>query len=122
MLKHFVQFAFPGIFDTEYVNEKIAERDPELVTIPRGAFGYRFFDQEKTVIDGELLLGKPKNYSSFTYFGKVYTLEEVKEKYPEYTSLIRNMEDKGSNRVVCTIRGNWQILEKADIVIESSPY
>lgn len=118
MLKHFVEFSYPGIFFSEYSHEEIAERKPELVTVPKEAFAYRFFDQVQTVVDGEPLTGERKNYSRYTYFGKVYTLEEVKKEFPEYTTLISNMECNGWNRVVRTRKGNWQPLEEGDTVIE----
>ena len=118
MLKHFVEFSYPGIFFSEYSHEEIAERKPELVTVPEGAFAYRFYDQEHTVVDGKLQTGKCKNYSGFTYFGKAYTLEKVKQQFPQHTILIRNMEGNGWDRVVQTRRGNWQPLEEGDTVIE----
>ncbi len=119
MLKHFVEFSYPGIFVSEYSHEEIAERKPELVNVPEDAFAYRFYDQVQTIVDGELLTGERKNYSGITYFGKVYTLEEVKAQFPEYTTLISNMKCNGWNRVVRTRKGNWQPFEDGDTVIEA---
>ena len=118
MLKHFVEFSFPGVFLSEYSHEEIAERKPELVTVPEGAFAYRFYDQEQMMVGDELLTGKCKNYSGYTYFGKAYTLEEVKRDFPQHTTLIANMECNGWNTVVKTRRGNWQPLNEGDTVIE----
>lgn len=117
MLKHYVEFSFPGAFFSEYSVKEVAERNPELITVPEGAFAYRFFDRIETVVDGETLTGERKNFSPFTYFGTAYTLEEVKAQFPEYTILISNMECNGWNRVVKTLRGNWQPLGEGDTVI-----
>ena len=117
MLKHYVRFSFPGILLNEYKTEEVAERNPELITVPEGAFAYCFFDRTEEVVDGETLIGEEKNFFFFFYFGKEYTLEEVKAQFPEYTTLISNMEYNGWNRVVRTRRGNWQHLEEKDKVI-----
>lgn len=119
MLKHFVEFLYPGLWDQcEYSHEEIAERKPELVTVPNEAFAYRFYDQVQAVVDGELLKGERKNYSGYTYFGKVYTLEEVKKEFPNLTNLISDMEGYGWFRVVRSRRGDWRPLAKGDTVIE----
>lgn len=118
MLKHYVQFSYPGAFFSEHSTEEIAERNAELVKVPEGAFAYQFYDREEVEVDGETLRGECKNYSGFTYFGKAYTLEEVKSEFPQYTTLISNMECNGWNKVVRTRRGNWQPIEEGDIVIE----
>lgn len=118
MLKHYVEFSYPGAFFSEHSIKEIAERKPELVNAPEDAFAYRFYDREEVEVDGELLCGERKNFSAFTYFGKVYSLEEVKAEFPQYTTLINNMECNGWNKVVRTRRGNWQPLGEGDIVIE----
>lgn len=118
MLKHFVEFSFPGTLFNNHSHAEIAERDPALVTVPEGAFAYRFYDQEHMMVDNELLTGECKNYSGYTYLGKAYTLEEVKRDFPQHTTLIQNMECNGWNNVVKTRRGNWQPLNEGDTVIE----
>ena len=64
MLKHYVEFSYPGAFFSEYSSEEIAERKAELVKVPEGAFAYRFYDREEGEVDGETLCGERKNYSS----------------------------------------------------------
>lgn len=117
MLIHYVEFSFAGAIFCECSVEKIAERKAELVKLPEGAFRYQFFDREEIEVDGEKIFGKRKNESAFTYFGKKYTLEEVKKMFPQEELLIRQMERKGWNQVVQTCIGNWKPLEKGDIVI-----
>ena len=118
MLKHFVEFWYLGSLFSEHFDSEIGERIPELVTVPDKAYAYRFYDQEQEVVDGKLIIGENKNYSGFTYFGKIYTLEEVKEQFPEYGILIGNMERNNWTRVVHTCSNTWNPLEEADTVIE----
>lgn len=63
MLKHYVEFYFPGLFFSNSVVREITARD-ESIELPAGSFGYALFDREEAEINGELLLGAPKNYSS----------------------------------------------------------
>ena len=104
MLKHFVEFSYPGIIFSDYSHEEIAERKPELVTVPKEAFAYRFFDQVQTVVEGELLTGERKNYSRYTYFGKVYTLEEVKKEYGIVSkNNLTELQEKSYDAVVLAV-------------------
>lgn len=117
MLKHYVEFLFPGFFLNEHEVKEVAERNPELIVVPEEAFAYRFFDQEETIGDGEKLVEERKNVSPLTYFGKVYTLEEVKAQFWKYDPLIFNMECHGYNKVVKTRCDTWHPLAEGDIVI-----
>lgn len=120
MLKHFVEFVYPaGIFFLYYERHtggEVTERKHELVTVPERALGYCFYDQEQIVTDdGELLIGKRKNYSGFTYFGQAHTLEEFKQRFPETFFHIRNDNWIGA---VETRGGYWLPLKDGDTVIE----
>ena len=117
MLKHYVEFCFAGTFFIERQIKEVDERNPNLITVPSDAFAYRFYDCTETVINGETLIGEKKNFSPFTYFGKLYTLNEVKSEFPENKNLISNMEYNKIDKVVRTRKGNWQFLKKGDIVI-----
>ena len=117
MLKHYVQYLFPGILFDEYIEEEIADRNAALVSVPNSAFGYRFFDKTEIVFCGEKLVGESKNFSPTTYFGTVYTLEEIKRQFPEYQTLIDNMEANDWNQVVRTRTSTWKPLKEGDVVI-----
>lgn len=118
MLKHYVEFFFPGAFYSDCNVKEVSERNPELITIPDGAFAYRFFDQtEEVTVNGESIVGERENSSPLTYLGTEYTLEEVKAQFPEYTMLISNMEINGWNRVVKTREGNWYPIQMGEKVI-----
>ena len=51
------------------------------------------------------------------YFGKVYTLKEVKKQFPKLKTLIRNIEGNNYKKVIKTRCGNWQPFERGDKVI-----
>jgi len=115
-LKHYVTFYYPGSFVNEEETKLISSRRDE-VEIPRGSFGYRFFDRTETELNGEMLKGKPKNHSGMYYLGRKMSLAEVKKELPKERILISNMEGNNYKYVVKTIRGNFQPFEKRDKVI-----
>lgn len=63
MLKHYVEFFFPGLIFSEVTTREVADRDRPPADIPHGASSYRFFDQEEVEVDGQVLKGEPRNYS-----------------------------------------------------------
>jgi len=119
MLKHYVEFLYPGILFAETECREVKSRDHRrLRKIPENCYGFRFFDRTETKVDGEKLYGDRKNYSG-TYFIDAYTysLQDIKDQFPDQKILISNMECNGYKRVVRTRRGNWQPLEKKDKII-----
>jgi hypothetical protein len=71
-LEHYVEFMFPPRHpswepsSSDY--ERITKRDPDNVTVPEGAYCFRFYDLEACKApSGEILRGEPANYSGF-YF------------------------------------------------------
>jgi len=61
MLKHYVEFFYPGSFFSESSFEEVSHRDFDQIVMPEGAFAFHFFDREEVEQDGELLTGKCKN-------------------------------------------------------------
>lgn len=120
MIRHYVEFTFPGTFFCETTVESIASRDAEIVLPPR-AFAYRLFDREEVDADGETLKGQPKNFGPRHFRGAVLTLEDVKREYPQHGILIGNMECNGYARVCrCQPHGNFVPMEPEDVVIKES--
>jgi len=117
MTKHFVKFYYPGSFFPETLVKQIKNRK-ENIEAPKGCYGYAFFDQEVTSVKGEELLGKRKNHSGMTFFGKKYSVEDLKREFPENKTLISNVENNGYEFAVKTIRGNWQPVGKKDKVVD----
>ena len=120
MLKHYVEYLYPGILVSETSIVEVAERDVKAVTIPDDCFGFRFFDRTVTVIDGEILTGDRKNVSGWYYQGEKMTLEQVKAIYgsdPKYRILIANMEGNGMGTVVKTKFGQFLRLYDNDTIL-----
>lgn len=120
MLKHFVEYLYPGIIVSETSVEEVAERDVKKVEVSDSCFGFRFFDRTVSVVDGETLTGDRKNVSGWFYQGERMTLNEVKERFGNdrnYSILISNMENNGYDAVVKTRFGQFMPLNKEDTVI-----
>ncbi len=120
MLKHYVEYLYPGIIVSETSVSEIAERDVSKVEISDHCFGFRFFDRTVTVVDGENLTGDRKNISGWYYQGEKMTIEQVKATFgsdSKYDILISNMENNGYTSVVKTKFGQFMPLNDEDKVI-----
>ena len=80
MLKHYVEFLYPGIYIASTNFTEIPERDVSKVEIPDNCFLFRFFDRIVSVIDG---IPSPdrKNISNWYYKGEEMTLEQIKARF-----------------------------------------
>ena len=119
MKVNYVEYLCVGSFFSESVIKKIDSKDINLAraSMPNGGFGFRFFEKEEQMIDGEQLTGKPKNYSKWFYIGEKLSLNDVKYKYPDKTILISNMEMNGWSHVVKTKFGQFMQMETGDVVL-----
>ena len=72
--------------------------------------GYRFFDLVEES-------GERENVSPITYFGKRYTLEEMRFLYPEQTIIMANLEKNSLVAAVKTKHNFWMPLQPRDAVI-----
>lgn len=109
MLKHYVEFLYPGLIVSESEEREVPSRDyKDLKKIPKNCFGFRFFDRVENTVDDEILYGQNKNYSKM-YYPKAnkYSLSEVKEQFPDHNILISNMKNNGWKYVVRTRHGNF---------------
>ena len=114
----YVEILYPGVMVSETEVKKVLSRDPSKVKVPNEAYGFRFYDRtEITTADGELLAGKPKNYSGAFYFGKEMTTDDVKREVPNHSILLSNMKSIGWKKVVKTRLGNFQQLTLEDTVL-----
>lgn len=116
MTKHYVEFYFPGSFVANVSQVEISDR-LQSMDIPDGCYGYRTFDLEVIESNDEVLKGSPKNFSPFTYYGKEYSLEQIKFEFPDLKILHSNIENNGYKKAVLTRRGNWAPLDPNDVVI-----
>ena len=115
--KQYVEFFYPGAFVSESEVREVPNRVAS-VDAPEECFAYKFFERQETEAeDGEVLLGKPRNYSGTHYFGKIKSLDDIKREMPNQRTLISNMERKGWDKVVQTRRGNYQPFTEQDILV-----
>lgn len=120
MLKHYVEFLYPGIlFSETSVREVKTRQYKKLKKIPKECFGFRYFDKEEIKKCGDILRSKEKNWSGLYCFGEVYTLDRVKKEYPNEKILIGNIDrNSRTGKAIKTRRGNWILFEKNDRIIE----
>jgi hypothetical protein len=113
----YIEFLYPGTFFAENSSQLVSSRTlPEV--IPGQVTGYRFFTRQEAMVDGEKLVGQPKDYSDWTYFGKEHTAEEVQALDDDRFRVLKsNVRINGWQRVVQTTYGNWYPLEEADRVV-----
>ena len=80
MLKHYVRLTFLNPVRSMVIEVK--ERDENSLDLPEGVATFRFFDRNEILAeDGELLIGKRKNFSEIKY---LVTPEIVKGAYKEH--------------------------------------
>lgn len=115
MIKTYVEFFVPGSFFSESSVKEVTDRSSPK-NIPDNVFAYRFYDIEEVVLNGEKLKSNTKNHSGMYYFGKAYTLSEIKENFPSQEILISNMKCNNWKKVVKTKMGNFQPLNENDVV------
>jgi len=113
----YIEFLYPGTFFAESSNRPVPSRAlPEA--IPGQATGYRFFTRNEVEVDGEKLVGKPKDYSGWTYFGREYSAEQVAALEGDHVRILRdNVRINGWTRMVQTTYGSWYRLEDGDRVV-----
>ena len=122
MITHFVELLFFENFLLEPIRMaySIKDRSIDNFSIPKEADGYRFFDLEIDYNSNPPKpLGKPTNMSSIVYFGKVYSLDELKKEYPHIDSHYLSLPCFGGGKTsfVKTKTGNFVPLMEDDIVI-----
>ncbi len=122
MLKHYVEFLYPGAQLIETSVREVQIRDPSTIQASKECFGYRFFDRQEITLENEkhkpeTLKGEPKNYSGIYYFGKTMTLEEIKREIPNARHLINNMERNKGNKFVKTRGGTFHPFTIDDVIL-----
>lgn len=117
MIRHYIEFLFAGIMFTDTSSQEIKSRSQE-VEIPKNCFGYRFYDIEESKGEsGRTLRSGRINVTGVYYIkGTVFTLAQIKKLMPD-SILRKNMENNGYNKVVKTISGTYQPVEKGDKIL-----
>ena len=115
MVVHYIEFVYPGSFVSTYSSKKIEDRTSK-VKLPKGSYGYRFFDREEINQNNEMLKGERKNISHWHFKGEIYDKERVQKEMPNEKILLRNMEGNNLARVLKCHQG-FITLDKDDVVI-----
>jgi len=115
MIKQYVDFLYP-VNTTSEVSEKEIESRKEIIRLPKGAYGYRFFEREETGTEDGITYGIKKNHSGVVYYGTEITLAQLKRESPGENVLIANMEKNGYKRAVKTEFGQYFPLSNSDTV------
>jgi hypothetical protein len=113
--KHYVKFFFPNVFVDDSETKQVETRETSSLKLPQFCHAFSFFDRVETSSGGEVLKGKPKNFSGMYYVdGEAWTLEQVRSKLPEERILIANMEGNKWGKVIRTRNGGFRPFEKGD--------
>ncbi len=92
-------------------------RDAKLLILPRGCFGFRFFDRYEGVCEGEKVTSGRVNVSETFLIGHMLHRSEVEEYFPEREDILKKMDVAEVNRVVhCSApHGDiWHLMEDED--------
>ena len=120
-IRHYVEFAYPGALLPDLLVKELKEGEKQNIQLPNGAYGYRFFDEKEipsTANKGLVLKGGRFNISPWYYKGEKYSLDEIKEKFPDKKILISNMTYNNWNNVVKTRGGQFIPLDEGDVVFD----
>ena len=113
----YIEFLYPELIFADSSSRPVPSRELPAV-IPGHATGYRFFTRSEVEVDGEKLVGQPKDQSPWTYFGTEYSAEQVQALEGDHVRILRdNVRINGWTRVVQTTYGSWYRLEDGDQVV-----
>jgi hypothetical protein len=105
MIKHYIEYLYPGILFAESSDKEITER--KLYSFPEACFAYRFYDIETSEGEHGTLVGPRFNLSGYYYNGgQIYTPAEVEQNFPDEKTLISNVQS--FKHAIKTSIGNWQ--------------
>jgi hypothetical protein len=94
-----------GSFVGESLVNEVEKRNPMEIKNDDKIQGFRYFDVEYIVDDKKVYTGNKQKYSNWIFFGKRYSLEEIKKTYGdlfEYKELINDIELIGYKYVCLT--------------------
>lgn len=115
MKKIYIEYLHPGSFFAENSIAPV-ERAELPAVLPKRVAGFRFFSRQETELDGEILTGKPREHTPWTYFGEQFTPEQIRLLEGDYGILITNLTNNGYEAAVRTIFGNWYPLGEGETV------
>lgn len=105
--RRFVEFMYAGSFTADYSSKEVDHADPAQVSVPKGAYAFRFYDIRE-IVEGGVTLKSGRLNQSKTFYpgGSLKTLAEVRL-MPDSRILVSNMECNGWPAVVFNRFGSW---------------
>lgn len=111
----YIELYIYGIFSVEKIIHKVKTRQaPEGLSDQ--VVAYRFFERDEVTVNNRKIIGESHNFSPMTYFGRIFTLGELRS-VPNTRVLQNEMLEKQWNKVVFNKFGKFQPLEEDAIVI-----
>lgn len=102
----------------------VAARDPKVVDVPtdQDVVGFYFYDQVAgtIMVDGEeIQVASAVLHKSHMYYfgGCVYSLAQLKDKFPHEENLVHNAEVNGCSMIMCR-DGRWRYFQEGDVLLE----
>lgn len=104
---------------------KVKTRDTSMIKVPKNICAFGFFDiiSATASIKGKKVRIKSKRINiSPTYYcgGKVYTIAELKLKFPDAEEAICNIEEDKIKKIIVCSDGAWYEFENNDIVLKKT--
>ena len=110
MVRQYVEFIYQGFGTLETKTEEVPDRSPDILEIPKGCIGYRFYEGGKS--------NKRSNISEITYVGEVLTLKQIESQYPEELPIQFDMKRQKCDSVLRTQDGNFILLSRKGETID----
>lgn len=115
MIKHYVEFFYPGIIVDESSSREVAERTVEGLKWPQYAHSAHFYSREETEGEHGTMHGPAFDRSPFYHRqGKLYTVEDVEREFPSERILIQNMRSNQIKYVIRHPEGLWREFRDGD--------
>lgn len=92
----------------------IPEFDQSCVNTSLGVYAFQLFKKDQTTIDGKIIFGETTEHTGFFYpNGKIYTLEELRQEFPQDIAFFEYVEKRGWSHVVHTRAGIWRPFDQS---------
>lgn len=126
MLKHYIQFFTTPICSCSKQCEEISKRSIDLAKRKASdcCLAFRFYDQDITIENGEIIIGSIQNLSGWYFFGEELPFQEIEESVeagnPEYSEIYHLMKANNVKSAVKTDLGIILKLGPKDMIISRS--
>ena len=109
MVKHYVEFLFPGVLFAETTTRCLPSRRSPIRNVPEGCYGWRrFFIETRKSKSGRMLSSDRLSTSATTFIGEYVAAADVPRRFrgPRYAILRSNVRgNREYYRAVCRCPG-----------------